>query len=190
MTALVALAQALGGDVSVRIHPGTGPRLRDALQAAMIDALLRIVNDRWRCSLEVPVFRPSRGVIDIVLDDRESPIIVAGEAESDLRRLDAQTRWANEKAASLPSSDLWQFAAADRPPEISRLLILRSTSRTRQIARDHASLLSTAYPAPAGDAFEALTTPDSQWPGPSILWVSLDGSATVLDRPPRGVPLP
>lgn len=96
----------MGGAAAVRIYPGTGPILRDHLQTRMLDALLRVVHPRWTCSLEVPVHGPARGVIDIVLDDQASPTILAGEAESDLRRLEAQTRWANEKAESLPSAHL------------------------------------------------------------------------------------
>jgi hypothetical protein len=154
----------------------------------MIDALLQIAHDRWRCSIEVPVHRPARGVIDMVLDDAIGPVIVATEAESDLRRIEAQTRWANLKAESLPSADLWAFAAAAGSRRISKLLLLRSTERTRAIARQHAELLSVAYPARAADAYRAVTTADP-WPGPSILWVRLEGSATVLATPPRGVPM-
>jgi transcriptional regulator with XRE-family HTH domain len=189
VTSFVALADALGGDARLRIYPGTGPRLRDHLQARMIDTLVRILDPRWRCSLEVPVHRPSRGVIDLVLDDQASDAIVSGEAESDLRRFEAQTRWANAKAESLPSSELWQFAAAREDRRPSRLLLLRSTSRTRTIVREHAGLLSASYPARSQDAYRALTTPTGLWPGASILWVRLEGSATVLAAPPRGVPL-
>jgi transcriptional regulator with XRE-family HTH domain len=188
MTALVALSAALGGEVRFRIHPGTGPRLRDALQARMLDAVLAIAHPRWRPSLEVPVNRPSRGVIDVVLDDIESPTIIAGEAESDLRRIEAQTRWANLKAESLPSSDLWPFVAAQGTRNVSRLLLLRSTARTRAIANEHQALLAAAYPARAADAYRALTTSGTPWPGAAVIWVRVhDGSAQILARPPRGV---
>jgi hypothetical protein len=153
----------------------------------LIDALLRVTNARWRCSLEVPVHRPARGVIDVVLDDDSSPTIVAGEAESDLRRLEAQIRWANEKAEALPSADLWRFAAAEGGRKVSRLMLLRSTERTRALARRHEALLRAAFPARAVDAFRALTTSDGPWPGPAILWVRLEGGAAVLAEPPRGV---
>lgn len=176
----------LGGDAIVRIYPGTGPTVRDPIQSAMLDALLRVLHPRWTCSLEVPVHRPAPGVIDIVLDDQDSPTIVAGEAESDLRRIEAQTRWANLNAESLPSAELWSFAAAGGARRISKLLLLRSTERTRAIARQHAELLSAAYPARAADAYRALTTSEP-WPDPAIVWVRLDREPTILRTPPRGV---
>src|SRR5690242_11031767 len=37
---LVALAAALGADVSVRLFPTSGPRIRDRLQAPIVEALL------------------------------------------------------------------------------------------------------------------------------------------------------
>jgi transcriptional regulator with XRE-family HTH domain len=188
VSTLVAIADALGGDVRLRIYPGTGPRLRDPLQATMLDALLKILHPRWRPALEVPVHRPARGVIDVVLDDSESPTIIAGEAESDLRRIEAQTRWANEKSEALPSSDVWRFAAVDRRPRISRLLLLRSTDRTRALANRHRALLRAIYAARPADAYAALTHPSTPWPDASILWVRVDADAvTVLPNPPRGV---
>ena len=46
ITVLVALASALGGDTHVRLYPGTGPRLRDPLQARIVEGLLRIADAR------------------------------------------------------------------------------------------------------------------------------------------------
>ena len=58
----------LGADISVRLYPGTGPRLTDRHQARMVEILLRSLSDDWRPHVEVPVSRPSRGVIDVVLE--------------------------------------------------------------------------------------------------------------------------
>jgi hypothetical protein len=79
-------------DLGVRLYPGTGPLIRDHLQAAMIEALLQILHPRWRPSPEVWVTRPVQGVIDLVLeaevdDDATAPLI-ATEAQSELRRLE------------------------------------------------------------------------------------------------------
>ena len=185
------IAIALGLDLSIRLFPNTGPPLRDRNQARMLEALLRILHPSWKATLEVPVHRPARGVIDCVLDDDAGPDVVTVEAESDIRRLEQQLRWAAEKADSLPSSTLWPFVTADpgRRPHIGRLLLLRSTNASRSIARDFRGLLAAAYPADSREIRLALTTPDAAWPGNGMLWVSIrGGTAHVLDRRPSGVP--
>jgi transcriptional regulator with XRE-family HTH domain len=185
------IAIALGSDLSIRLFPNTGPPLRDRNQSRMLEALLRILHPRWRATLEVPVYRPARGVVDCVLDDDSGPNVVAVEAESDIRRLEQQLRWATEKADSLPSSTMWSFVTADprRRPRIGRLLLLRSTHASRSIARDLPGLFAAAYPADSRAIRLALTTPDAPWPGNGMLWVSIRGdTAHVLDRLPPGVP--
>lgn len=67
--ALIAIGVALGADLSLRFFPGSGPRIHDRFQAPMVEALLRILDLRWRVELEVPITRPARGVIDLVLHD-------------------------------------------------------------------------------------------------------------------------
>jgi transcriptional regulator with XRE-family HTH domain len=69
LAVLTAIATALGGTVHVRLHPGTGPRLTDPIQARITEALVRILHRRWTSMLEVPVYRPVRGVIDLVVHD-------------------------------------------------------------------------------------------------------------------------
>jgi hypothetical protein len=64
------------------------------------------------------VHRPIRGVIDLVLE-RADPPIVACEAHSDLRRLEQQVRWARAKSDAL---------AERRRVTVSRLLLLRATA--------------------------------------------------------------
>ena len=185
---LVAIAKVLGADVSVRVYPTTGPTVRDAIQARIVEELLRIAAPSWRRSIEVPVFRPARGFIDVVFDERTQAVAVATEVQSRLDRLEQQIRWAQEKASSLPSSEMWRFLDGDR--SISRLLVLRSTTVTRELARRFHASLGAAYPARATDVFLALTQPSVAWPGPGILWADVLGDAArILDRPPRGVEL-
>ena len=90
---LIAIGLALGADLGVRYFPGAGPRLHDRFQAAMVEAMLRSLDPRWTAALEVPVTQPSRGVIDLVLTDRASPVVLAVEVQSELRRLEQQLRW-------------------------------------------------------------------------------------------------
>jgi hypothetical protein len=183
---LVAVATALGGTVSVRVYPGTGPRLTDPIQARITEALVRILDPRWTRMLEVPVHRPARGVIDLVAHDQTAGIVIATEVQSELRRLEQQIRWSHEKAESLPSAEFWRFTQDQ--PKIEKLLILRSTHANRLLATRFPETLATAFLANPIQAYRALTTPDVPWPGSALLWARVDGDATrILERPPRSV---
>lgn len=187
---LAAIGAVLGADLSVRLFPNTGPTIHDRTQAPMGEALLRALHARWTPSPEVPVFRPARGVIDVVLHDQDARLLVAAELQSALRRLEQQIGWHREKALSLPSSDLWRWAASDAEPATSRLLILRSTVDTRRLAREFEETLRAAYPARAADVVAALTSATLPWPGPGIAWMRVEaGRAELLEGAPRGVRL-
>jgi transcriptional regulator with XRE-family HTH domain len=160
LSVLVAIATALGGTVNLRLFPGTGPRLRDPVQARIVEALVRIMDPRWTRMVEVPVHRPARGVIDLVAHEQRTGIVVATEVQSEIRRLEQQIRWSHEKAESLPSADFWRFV--DGEPRIDQLLVLRSTRATRELATRFAATLAVAYPAPAIEAFRALTSGDTE----------------------------
>ena len=149
-----------------------------------------MLNARWTPSPEVPVLRPARGVIDLVLHEQAARLLVATELQSALRRLEQQIRWHREKELSLPSSDLWRRAARDGEPATSRLLVVRSTVETRRLAREFEETLRAAYPARAADVVAALTSAAAPWPGPGIAWMRVEGGrAELLDGAPRGVRL-
>jgi hypothetical protein len=180
---LTAIADALGADISIRVYPNTGPRIHDRFQAKITEELLRIAHRSWRRSVEVPVLRPARGVIDVVF---HRSILVATEIQSRIDRLEQQIRWAREKAQSLPSSDLWRSIEAE--PVISQLLVVQSTRATRELARRFEETLRVAYPALARDAYRALVEAEAQWPGAAILWADVDGEVVrIRDNPPRGI---
>jgi len=181
---LAAIATALGADVSIRFYPGTGPRLTDRHQARMVETLLRSLSADWRPHIEVPVSRPVHGVIDMVLERPAARLLVAVEAYSELRRLEQQIRWSADKAASLGSSDL---VGPGPLPTVSRLLVLRSTSATREVARAFEATLRAAYPAATRDVVDSLRS-GATWPGAGIVWIRIEGERVeLLDGPPRGV---
>jgi transcriptional regulator with XRE-family HTH domain len=185
---LTGIATVLGADLSVKAYPNTGPRIRDRFQAPMEETLIRALDGRWIPDPEVVVVHPARGVIDLVLTDRVDPLLVASELQSEVRRLEQQIRWHREKELSLPSADLWRFATAGGPAATSRLLVLRSTRATRELANRYASTLRAAYPARTRDVIAALRTPDAPWPGAGVAWMRVEGGvANLLDGPPRGV---
>lgn len=184
---LVGIADVLGADLSVKAYPNTGPRIRDRLQSQIVEHLLRVVRPRWRTFVEVPVTRPARGYIDVVLADQPDPLFVATEVSSELRRLEQHLRWAQDKASSLPSAALWSSAPSGA--EVSRLLVLRSTRNTRDLAQRFPQTFEALYPARTRDVFAAVCGDDS-WPGAGVLWARVEGDVvTLLDRPPRGVSL-
>lgn len=187
LDAAVAIATALGHDLSIRLYPSSGPRIRDHIQARMIEALVTVLHARWLPRLEVSVYRPVRGVIDLVLQDRDAGDVVAGEGHSQLRSAEAQLRRAGEKADALPSAIGWPWMDAPELPRVSRLLLLRSTEALRSLVRALPATFASAYPAATEAAYAALTGPD-RWPGAAILWVDVRGARTrVMQGPPRGV---
>jgi len=189
LAVVTRVAAALGADVSLKIYPNTGSPLRDRFQARMIDAFLTVLPPDWVRHLEVPVYRPVRGVIDLVIARPVSGRVVSIEAHSDLRRLEQQLRWAAEKSDALPSAALWpRLTAGDRRIATSRILLLRSTRRTRGLAREFASTLAAAFPADPAEVLNALRDPSQPWPGNGIVWASVDGQqASILPGAPRGV---
>ena len=152
----------------------------------MVETLLRSLSADWRPHVEVPTSRPVRGVIDVVLERPTAGLLVAAEAYSELRRLEQQIRWSADKAASLGSSELVGHGPL---PSVSRLLVLRSTTATRQVAREFEATLRAAYSAATRDVVDALRN-GVAWPGPGIAWIRIEGEhVELLDGPPRGVSL-
>jgi hypothetical protein len=112
----------------------------------MVDAFLSSLPADWDRHVEVPVYRPVRGIVDVVIVRRATGRIVSIEAHSELRRLEQQLGWAAAKADALPSAALWPaIAAGDPPVATSRILLLRSTANTRALARSFASTFAAAY---------------------------------------------
>ena len=147
----------------------------------MIDGFLALLASPWKPVLEVTVYRPVRGVIDLVLNHRVRSLALAAEAHSELRRVEQQLRWATAKADAL--------AAIDPTRSVSRLLLLRATQRNRETVAAFPELFAAAYPANYREAVAALTGSDA-WPGAALLWMDvLDGRATLRQSVPRGITL-
>ena len=183
--ALVAIATAMGRDVSIRLFESTAPQVRDRIQVRMVEALLAALHQRWTPRLEVAVHRPVRGVIDVVLQDTSTAALVAGEAHSVLHTVEGQLRWAGEKAEALPSALGWPWADAMEPPVAGRLLLLRSCAAMHELVSSLPATFAAAYPGDTREAVAALTGPTVAWPGAAVVWVAVDGKDTRLLR---GVP--
>ncbi len=165
------LAAVLGADLSMRLYPNTGPAIHDRHQAPILECLLRARHPRWEAFTELAVRRPSRGWIDVAFHEPRERVLVATEIEGALHRLEQMVRWTTAKADSLPSWDGW--ARFSDTPAVSRLLVVRRTRATRQIAREFAAQLHVAYPAHPDDAVGALTG-TTAWPGPALVWAVIE----------------
>ena len=178
---LARLAAVLGADLSIRTFPGTGPLIRDHLQVAMVEALLRSIHRSWRPRLEVVLPGPARGYADLMLHDPARGQAVEVELHSQLRRVEQQLRWSQAKADALATT-------LPAGTEVSRLLVLRSTTANRQLVAADSLLFGTAYPSRIADALSALGDATARWPGDVLLWATVDhGEARILTRPPRGI---
>ena len=183
---LVAVATGLGYDVSIRLFESVGPRVRDRIQVRMIEALLAALHRRWLARLEVAVYRPARGVIDVVLQDRETWGVVAGEGHGELRSVEQQLRWAGQKADALPSATGWPWTDRADNPKVGRLLLLRSCDANHRLIASLPETFRAAYPDSTEAAVAALRQGDRTWPGSAILWVNVDGAETrLMDSVPR-----
>jgi transcriptional regulator with XRE-family HTH domain len=183
---LARLCATLGRRVGLTLYPDGGPLVRDHISSAMVEALLRARHERWRPRLEVAVYRPVRGSIDLVLEDGAGVHVVACEVQSDLRRIEQELRWFRAKADALEAA---REGVTGRGPtgRVDRLLLLRSTQRTRAIVSQYRDLVEAAYPALARDAYASLVG-DAPWPGDAIIWCRYEeGQARLLDRPPRAI---
>lgn len=187
---MARMASALGCDVSIRLFPAGAP-IRDRFQAPMLEALLAVTHQRWQRFVEVPVVGTVRGVIDCALGHPVLPLLVATEVQSQLRRPEATLRRCSDTAEALGRSRLGIAMAAALDVgavDVSRLLVLRSTTANRAVVRELERTFAAAYPARAADALAALRDPLVRWPGPAIVWVNLHGRrAGVMDGPPRFV---
>lgn len=184
---LVALCEAVGSDLSIRLFPRPGTPIFDRSQALIVEALIALSAGTATAFPEVHTRRPARGFIDLVLDRTRSDLI-ACEVQSRIDRLEQHLRWLTEKAESLPSSEIWAQLGGERA--ISRLLVLRSTVATRALAVRFESTLSRAYPATCAAIHAALFDPSIPWPGAGILWADVRGDAAkIMAQPPRGVSL-
>ena len=169
------LAVPLGLDLSARLYPNTGPRLRDHTAAPMLEHLLATRHPRFGASTEVLVRRPSRGAIDALLHEPREQVALATELQGQLRRLEQQIRWHAMKAEALPSWDGWPHLG-EPEPRISQLLVGRRTRATRAVAAEFARQLRTAYPAHPDDALAALTGTE-RWPGSALAWMVVERGA-------------
>jgi hypothetical protein len=99
------------------------------------------------------------------------------EIHSDVRRVEQQLRWHGAKADALAaggcSARIAQLlgvpGGTGGPPQVDRLLVLRSTQRTRHIVAEYHEFFATVYPARYASIVESLFGQHA-WPGSGLVW--------------------
>lgn len=154
------LASATGHDLSFRLFPADGVRLRDSGQMRLANQIRRELNAAWRIQLEVPVApAPDRRAADMVLQTPGE--VVQLEIERALLDFQAQLRAAQLKRATL----------ADRLSRQVRLVIaLPDTARNRAVVADHRLIVESALPVPSRRIWSSLRS-GSPVGGDGLLWI-------------------
>jgi transcriptional regulator with XRE-family HTH domain len=178
---LVRIAVALGRRPSFGLFPDSDPLVVDRRQAPIVEALLRAMHPRSSAMLEVPVYRPVHGVIDVVLTERAGSEIVAVEIQGGISRFEELLRWSGQKADALLESGPIDVSAAGAV-RVSRLLVLASTEANRAIIRAFERSVRTVYPVASAEILRALTHPDVPWPGSGVIWATVKGPSARLVR--------
>ena len=154
------LASATGHDLSLRLFPTDGVRLRDSGQLHIAETIRDAAHASWRVRLEVPVGTPpDRRAADMTLESSRENVVL--EVERALLDLQAQLRSAQLKRASL----------AERTGRTIRLVIaLPDTRRNRAAVALHQSLLETALPVASRRVWACLRV-GLPIGGDGLLWV-------------------
>lgn len=160
LRAMARLARGLGHDLSVRLYPADGIRLRDSGQLELADVIRAAAHASWRVRLEVPVARPpDRRAADMVLDSTVEVVLI--EIERGLRDLQAQLR----------AAQLKRVALAERLGRDVRLVIaVPDTPAARRATAPHAAVLRSAMRMTSRAAWAAIRSGASLH-GDALLWV-------------------
>jgi transcriptional regulator with XRE-family HTH domain len=154
------LASATGHDLSVRLFPADGIRLRDSGQLGLAQTIRHETHPGWRVRLEVPVGAPpDRRAADLVLESSAEHVAI--EVERALLDLQAQLRSAQLKRTAL---------AATTQRAVRLVLAIPDTRRNRAVVELHRSLVESALPIASRRIWTCLRagTPIG---GDGLLWV-------------------
>jgi transcriptional regulator with XRE-family HTH domain len=138
------LAAAVGLDLGVRVYPGAR-RLKDVAQVRILERFLEQLRPMWQVSLEVPIMSDPRDrrAFDAVL--RRRGTVVAVEAFSRLRDLQAQSRAAHLKVEAAGST------------RVQRLIVVLGRTRSnRHALADAGPVARDAFPVSTRAAMAAL----------------------------------
>jgi transcriptional regulator with XRE-family HTH domain len=160
------LAAATGHDLSLRLFPADGVRLRDSGQLRVAEQIRASAHPTWQLRLEVVVAaHPDRRAADMVLTGPSESVEV--EIERSLLDLQAQLR----------SAQLKRTALAERTGRNVRLVLaLPDTRRNRAAVEQHRPLLDAALPVGSRSIWSSLRSGEPIG-GDGLLWVRIRAPA-------------
>src|SRR5579862_379624 len=173
------VAAVLGADLRLSAYANSGPLIRDAAQARIIEAFLATIDRRWRRFVEAPLPGLDRRSIDLRLDG--PTVSVISEVETRVGSLEEIIRELHSKRAALRSA-LAGGPRADLP--IHAVLVLPRTRHHQAIVREHPRTIQAAFPMGAEAVAGALLDAARTWIGDGILWVR--ATTALAPKPARG----
>ena len=144
---ITSVFSALGLDVSLKVYPGQGIRLRDSGQIALTEVIQAVVGPTWRFALEAPVGDRSGQAADVLLLGRTHGIHI--EVESALVDLQAQLRRGRLKRDALELR---------HGVNLAFVLALGDSERNRAAVRAAANPIRAALPAASREILTSLKT--------------------------------
>jgi len=160
------VATLLGADLRINVYAGSGPVIRDAVQAAIIERLLTHADHAWRRTPEASVPGAGRRSVDLRLDGPNAIVLI--EVESHLGSLEEIIREVHSKRQALAEADR---GGAQRPIHV--VLCLPKTRHHLAILRAHPRTIAAAFPASPADLLAALGECSGPWPGDGLLLVDV-----------------
>jgi transcriptional regulator with XRE-family HTH domain len=160
------VATVLGADLRLTAFAGSGPLIRDSVQAKIVERLLVDAHPSWRRTIESAVPGPGRRSIDLRLDGPVDSVLI--EVETRLVSLEEIVRELHAKRQALAEADT-QGADPGRPIHV--VLALAATRHHRSILRDHPRTIEAAFPIPSTELSRALRDGAVPWPGDGVLWL-------------------
>lgn len=163
LPSMARLARGVGHDLSVRLYPSDGIRLRDSGQLGLAEVIRAAAHASWRVSLEVPVgSAPDRRAADMVLANALGVLLV--EIERGLRDLQAQLR----------AAQLKRVALAERlNRQVTLVLAIPDSAAARQAVAPHVAVLRSATPVTSRSAWAAIRS-GTPIGADALLWVRPD----------------
>jgi transcriptional regulator with XRE-family HTH domain len=156
---MARIARGLGQNLSVRLFPADGIRLRDSGQLSVAELIRSAAHPSWQVSLEVPVASaPDRRAADMVLEG--SGMAIQVEIERSLRDVQAQLRAAQLKRVALSER---------RGRQVRLVLAVPDTAATRAAIAPHAAIIHSGLPLTSRAAWAAIRSGEPL-AGDALLW--------------------
>lgn len=159
------MATVLGADFRLSVYAGSGPLIRDSVQAGIVEHLLANTDRRWQRTLEAAVPGPGRRSVDLRLDGQDAIVLI--EVESHLGSIEEIIRELHSKRQAVGEARL---GGSRRPIHV--VLCLPRTRHHLSILRAHPRTIAAAFPASSVDLYLALRDRSRPWPGDGLLLVA------------------